>query len=138
MKPYQVAGLVPPTMADESLKSHPRIRGDNVAMSHIVVGGIYLASGSQTCQEPLEMLRDYTPGRRNITTKRPYLAENRLPTIIASQTDPSYWVQAMPDRTAGDSSVNRLATNTRWIVLGNTDMRKLKHDETRAATDYWE
>lgn len=64
--------------------------------------------------------------------------ENRLPTIIASQTDPSYWVQAMPDRIAGDSIVNRLATNTRWIVLGNTDMRKLKHDEARAATDYWE
>ena len=64
--------------------------------------------------------------------------ENRLPTIIASQTDPSYWVQAMPDRIAGDSIVNRLATNTRWIVLGNTDMRKLKHDEARATTDYWE
>lgn len=58
--------------------------------------------------------------------------------IIVSQTDPSYWVQAMRDRIAGDSIVNRLATNTRWIVLGNTDMRKLKHDEARAATDYWE
>ncbi|WP_239464053.1 ATP-binding protein [Glutamicibacter protophormiae] len=43
-----------------------------------------------------------------------------------------------PIRIAGDSIVNRLATNTRWIVLGNTDMRKLKHDEARAATDYWE
>lgn len=60
---------MPSTMADESLKSHPRIRVDNVAMSHIVVGGIYLASGSQTCQEPLEMLRDYTPCLQNGTTR---------------------------------------------------------------------
>lgn len=64
--------------------------------------------------------------------------ENRLPTIIASQTDPEYWVQALPDRIAGDSIVNRLATNTRWIVLGNTDLRKLKYDEARADTDFWE
>lgn len=64
--------------------------------------------------------------------------ENRLPTIIASQTDPSYWVQALPDRIAGDSIVNRLATNTRWLVLGNADMRKLKHEEAQADTGYWD
>jgi len=50
MKPYQVAGLAPPIKTDESLKSHPEISEDNVLMSHIFVGGIYLASGSQTCQ----------------------------------------------------------------------------------------
>jgi len=50
MKPYQVAGLVPPTMMDESMKSHPPTGGDNVPKSHIMMGGIYLASGSQTCQ----------------------------------------------------------------------------------------
>lgn len=64
--------------------------------------------------------------------------EHRLPTIIAAQTDPSYWVQVLPDRVAGDSIVNRLANNTRWIKLGERDMRRTKHDEARASEDFWE
>ncbi|MGP5666681.1 hypothetical protein, partial [Glutamicibacter arilaitensis] len=47
MKPYQVAGLAPPIKTDESLKSHPEFSEDIVLMSHILVGGIYLASGSE-------------------------------------------------------------------------------------------
>lgn len=43
MKPYQVAGFATPNKTDESLKSHPEISEDNVLMSHILVGGIYLA-----------------------------------------------------------------------------------------------
>ena len=64
--------------------------------------------------------------------------EHRLPTVIASQTDPSYWVQVMPDRVAGDSIVNRLANNTRWLLLGDADMRKLKHEKARESADFWE
>lgn len=64
--------------------------------------------------------------------------EHRLPTIIVSQTDPSYWVQVLPDRVAGDSIVNRLANHTRWLLLGNTDMRKTKHERARDTTDFWE
>jgi len=57
---------------------------------------------------------------------------------LASQTDPSYWVQALPDRIAVESIVKRLATNTRWLVLGNADMRKLKHEEVQADTSNWD
>lgn len=64
--------------------------------------------------------------------------EHRLPTVIVSQTDPSYWVQVLPDRVAGDSIVNRLANNTRWLVLGDTDMRKLKHEKARDSAGFWE
>jgi DNA replication protein DnaC len=32
--------------------------------------------------------------------------EHRLPTLIASQSGPGYWVQALPDRVAADSIVN--------------------------------
>lgn len=64
--------------------------------------------------------------------------EHRLPTVIVSQTDPSYWVQVLPDRVAGDSIVNRLANNTRWLVLGDADMRKLKHEKARDSAGFWE
>lgn len=64
--------------------------------------------------------------------------EHRLPTVIVSQTDPSYWVQVLPDRVAGDSIVNRLANNTRWLLLGETDMRKLNHEKARETADFWE
>ena len=64
--------------------------------------------------------------------------EHRLPTMIVSQTDPSYWVQVLPDRVAGDSIVNRLANNTRWLLLGDTDMRKLNHEKVRDTADFWE
>ena len=64
--------------------------------------------------------------------------EHRLPTVIVSQTDPAYWVQVLPDRVAGDSIVNRLANNTRWLVLGDTDMRKIKHEKARDSAGFWE
>ena len=64
--------------------------------------------------------------------------EHRLPTIILSQTDPAYWVQALPDRVAGDSIVNRLANNTRWILPGDVDMRKLLHEKARDSAEFWE
>ena len=52
--------------------------------------------------------------------------EHRLPTLIASQSGPSYWVEALPDRVAADSIVNRLANHSRTINLGSLDMRKLR------------
>ena len=64
--------------------------------------------------------------------------EHRLPTRIASQTGPAHWVAELPDRVAADSIVNRLANHARTINLGQTDMRKLRHDNTRASNDYWE
>lgn len=64
--------------------------------------------------------------------------EHRLPTMIAAQSGPGYWVEALPDRVAADSIVNRLANHARKINLGQIDMRKLLDQHTRAATDYWE
>ena len=64
--------------------------------------------------------------------------EHRLPTMIASQTGPAQWVADLPDRAAADSIVNRLANRARTITLGDIDMRKLRHDQTRAHTTYWE
>lgn len=37
-------------MMDKSRKSHLDYSEDRILMSHIVVGGTYPASGSQTCQ----------------------------------------------------------------------------------------
>ena len=64
--------------------------------------------------------------------------EHRLPTMIASQTGPAHWVGELPDRVAADSIVNRLANHARTINLGQIDMRRLRHDHTRASKDYWE
>jgi DNA replication protein DnaC len=64
--------------------------------------------------------------------------EHRLPTLIASQSGPGYWVEAPPDRVAADSIVNRLANNARTIKLGSIDMRKLRNDRARADTHHWE
>lgn len=64
--------------------------------------------------------------------------EHRLPTMIASQTGPAHWVAELPDRVAADSIVNRLANRARTITLGNIDMRKLRHEQTRATNGYWE
>lgn len=58
--------------------------------------------------------------------------EHRLPTLIASQSGPGYWVEALPDRVAADSIVNRLANHARTINLGSIDMRKLRDDHARA------
>jgi DNA replication protein DnaC len=64
--------------------------------------------------------------------------EHRLPTLIASQSGPGYWVQALPDRVAADSIVNRLANQARTINLGSIDMRRLRSDQARADHNHWE
>ncbi len=64
--------------------------------------------------------------------------EHRLPTMIASQTGPDYWAQALPDRVAADSIVNRLANNARTIKLGEVDMRRQRSQETRQTDGFWE
>jgi DNA replication protein DnaC len=64
--------------------------------------------------------------------------DHRLPTMIASQTGPAHWVAELPDRVAADSIVNRLANRARTINLGDIDMRKLRHDQTRTNNTYWE
>lgn len=64
--------------------------------------------------------------------------DHRLPTVIASQSGPDYWAQALPDRVAADSIVNRLANNARTINLGEVDMRKQRGQHARAAVGYWE
>ena len=64
--------------------------------------------------------------------------EHRLPTLIASQSGPDYWAQALPDRVAADSIVNRLANNARTINLGEVDMRRQRGKQARAAKSYWE
>ncbi len=64
--------------------------------------------------------------------------EHRLPTLIASQSGPDYWAQALPDRVAADSIVNRLANNARTITLGEIDMRRQRRQQARAADGFWE
>lgn len=64
--------------------------------------------------------------------------EHRLPTMIASQTGPAHWVEALPDRVTADSIVNRLANHARTINLGQIDMRKLRNEQTRTDKQYWE
>ena len=64
--------------------------------------------------------------------------EHRLPTMIAAQSGPGYWVEALPDRVAADSIVNRLAKHARKINLGQVDMRERLDQRTRADTNYWE
>ncbi len=64
--------------------------------------------------------------------------EHRLPTMIAAQSGPGYWVEALPDRVAADSIVNRLANHARKINLGQVDMRERLDQRSRADTNYWE
>ncbi|MHB2023697.1 MAG: ATP-binding protein [Mycobacteriales bacterium] len=64
--------------------------------------------------------------------------EHRLPTVIASQSGPDYWAQVLPDRVAADSIVNRLANNARTISIGEVDMRRQRHQQARAAAEFWE
>ena len=64
--------------------------------------------------------------------------EHRLPTLIASQSGPDYWAQALPDRVAADSIVNRLANNARRITLGEVDMRRQRGHQARNTDGYWE
>ena len=64
--------------------------------------------------------------------------EHRAPTMIVSQSGPAYWVEALPDRVAADSIVNRLAHHAREIKLGSVDMRKTRDEEARASDGHWE
>ena len=64
--------------------------------------------------------------------------EHRAPTMIVSQSGPGYWVEALPDRVAADSIVNRLAHHAREIKLGSVDMRKTRDEEARASDGHWE
>lgn len=64
--------------------------------------------------------------------------DHRLPTIIVSQSGPAYWVETLPDRIAADSTVNRLANHSRTINLGEVDMRRLRSQEAKAQSDFWE
>lgn len=58
--------------------------------------------------------------------------------MIVSQSGPGYWVEALPDRVAADSIVNRLAHHAREIKLGSVDMRKTRDEEARASDGHWE
>lgn len=62
----------------------------------------------------------------------------RLPTIIASQSGPGYWLEALPDRVAADSIVNRLVSGARRIELGDVDMRGLNARRSRENGEHWE
>jgi DNA replication protein DnaC len=64
--------------------------------------------------------------------------DQRLPTIVASQSGPGYWVEALPDRVAADSIVNRLVNHARNINLGDIDMRELRHRQAHADKQHWE
>ena len=63
--------------------------------------------------------------------------EHRMATMIASQTGPAHWVEALADRVTADSIVNRLANHARTINLGQIDMRKLHQEQTRADKQHW-
>ncbi|WP_308196493.1 ATP-binding protein [Cryobacterium zhongshanensis] len=58
--------------------------------------------------------------------------EDRLPTMIASQTGPAHWVAELPDRVAADSILNRLANHARIIRLGQIDIRQHRNEQTRS------
>lgn len=64
--------------------------------------------------------------------------DTRLPTIIASQSGPGYWLQALPDRVAADSIVNRLTSGARRIELGQIDMRGLHAERAKKNGEHWE
>lgn len=64
--------------------------------------------------------------------------DQRLPTMIASQSGPRYWIETLPEKVAADSIVNRLASRARTINLGDVDMRRLHAQEARAAKSHWE
>ncbi len=64
--------------------------------------------------------------------------DQRLPTVIAGQSGPTYWVETLPEKVAADSIVNRLANHVRTITLGEIDMRRLHAQAARVASDFWE
>lgn len=64
--------------------------------------------------------------------------DGQVPTLIASQSGPGYWVETILDQVAADSIVNRLTRNARRIELGRVDMRELVAAEHRSDTTFWE
>jgi DNA replication protein DnaC len=64
--------------------------------------------------------------------------EHRAATVIASQSGPDYWVDALPDKVAADSIVNRLVNHAKKIVLGEVDMRRELGELARSSAGYWE
>lgn len=64
--------------------------------------------------------------------------EHRLPTLIARQSGPGYWVEALLDRVAADSIVNWLANHAREINLGQIDMRERLDQRSRASANHLE
>ena len=64
--------------------------------------------------------------------------EHRLPTMIAAQSGPGYWLEALPDRVAADSIVNRLANHARKINLGQIDMCRHRGQQARATDGNWQ
>ncbi|MCB5273855.1 Insertion sequence putative ATP-binding protein [Arthrobacter sp. SO5] len=63
--------------------------------------------------------------------------DRQLPTIIVSQSGWAYWLEALPDKVAADSTVNRLANQSRTLNLGEVDMRRLRNQEAKATTGGW-
>ncbi|WP_434616701.1 ATP-binding protein [Arthrobacter sp. A5] len=61
--------------------------------------------------------------------------DQRLPTVIVSQSGPTYWVETLPEKVAADSIVNRLANHARTITLGEIDMRRLHAQAARVASE---
>ncbi|MDJ0315386.1 ATP-binding protein [Arthrobacter sp. H35-D1] len=64
--------------------------------------------------------------------------DQRLPTMIASQSGPRYWIESLAEEVAADSIVNRLTIRARTINLGVIDMRRLHTQEARDPKDHWE
>ena len=64
--------------------------------------------------------------------------DQRLPTMIASQSGPRYWIESQAEEVAADSIVNRLTIRARTINLGVIDMRRLHAQEARDPKDHWE
>lgn len=64
--------------------------------------------------------------------------DGKASTIIAAQSGPGYWLEALPDKVTADSIVNRLAHRSRTIDLGTTDMREILATEQRSQPGYWQ
>ncbi|WP_198417313.1 ATP-binding protein [Cryobacterium sp. Hb1] len=57
--------------------------------------------------------------------------DHRLPAIIVSHSVPTYWIEALPDQIAADSTVNRHAGQARTLNVGEIDMRRLPSTKRR-------
>ncbi|GAA5226209.1 ATP-binding protein [Paeniglutamicibacter antarcticus] len=122
------------TRLDEMARELVVARGDNIA---------YQALLNRLCNVDLLIVDDFLTIGIDETAANDLFTilvtrDQRLPTLIASQSGPSYWVESLPEKVAADSIVNRLANRARTINLGTLDMRRLHAQEARAAKDHWE